>query len=97
MGERTPQLGNKDKQNLTGQQTDEGESEVETTHSPEGSQQAQREYRESYAKYRKISESVLENEPIPLGQRQTIRRYFESIRPSDEEVDLVDEKLPGEQ
>lgn len=93
LGERTPQLGTNNKQNLTGKQTDEGESEVETTHSPEGSQEAQREYRKSYAKYREISESVLENEPIPLGQRQTIRKYFESIRPTDAEVDQVNEKL----
>jgi len=32
-----------------------------------------------------MSEAVLETEPIPLGQRQMIRRYFESIRPSDGE------------
>ena len=74
---------------ITGKQSDEGDIEVETTHSPEGTQDAQRGYRENYAKYKKISESVLENEPIPLGHRQTIRRYFEAIRPNDAETDAV--------
>jgi hypothetical protein len=90
LGERTANLGAKQEQRLTGKQSDEGEVEVETTHSPEAKQQAQREYRESYDKYRKISEAVLESEPIPLGHRQTIRRYFESIRPQDGEIEQVD-------
>lgn len=92
LGERTAQIGNKKMEKITGKQSDEGETEIETTHSPEGSQEAQRTYRENYAKYKKISESVLENEPIPLGHRQTIRKYFESIRPSDGEVDAVQAK-----
>ena len=33
-----------------------------------------------------MSEAVLESEPIPLGQRQVIRRYFELIRPSQEDL-----------
>jgi 3-oxoacyl-[acyl-carrier protein] reductase len=36
------------------------------------------------------SAGVLDNEPIPLGQRQTIRRYFESIRPDQSETDQVE-------
>ena len=88
-GERTPNLGAKQEQRLTGRQTEEGEVEIETTHSPEGKQEAQRGYRETYDKYRKISEAVLDSEPIPLGHRQTIRRYFEAIRPSDSETDAV--------
>ncbi len=88
-GEKTPQLGGRYETRLTGKQTDEGEIEVETTHSPEGKQEAQREYRENYDKYQKISEAVLENEPIPLGHRQTIRKYFEAIRPTQAETDEV--------
>ncbi|MDR1959808.1 MAG: hypothetical protein LBQ54_12320 [Planctomycetaceae bacterium] len=42
---------------------------------------ARRAYQEAYQDYRKMSEAVLETEPIPLGQRRMIRRYFESIRP----------------
>lgn len=96
LGERTAQVGAKKQEKITGKQSDEGETEIETTHSPEGSQEAQRSYRENYAKYKKISESVLENEPIPLGHRQTIRKYFESIRPNDAETDAVQatEKQP---
>jgi hypothetical protein len=91
LGEKTPEIGGRYESRLTGKQTDEGEIEIETTHSPEGKQQAQREYRASYDKYRKISEAVLDSEPIPLGHRQTIRRYFEAIRPTDAETDQVQE------
>ncbi|MDB5385165.1 MAG: hypothetical protein JWM11_811 [Planctomycetaceae bacterium] len=89
LGEQTAQFGNKKMEKITGKQSAEGETEVETTHSPEGTQQAERSYRENYAKYKKISESVLDSEPIPLGHRQTIRRYFGSIRPNDAETDKV--------
>jgi hypothetical protein len=90
LGEKTALFGNKKMEKITGKQSDSGETEIETTHSPEGEQTAQRDYRENYAKYKKISESVLENEPIPLGHRQTIRRYFESIRPDQSETDQVE-------
>jgi hypothetical protein len=65
-------------------QMGEGPSEAETSHSPEGRQTASREYREAYQKYRKMIEAALNSEPIPLGHRQTIRRYFELIRPQGE-------------
>ncbi|RPI88986.1 MAG: hypothetical protein EHM42_03815 [Planctomycetaceae bacterium] len=85
LAERTAMLGEQQLEQITGQM-DEGESEVETTHSLEGREQAQRGYKEVYEKYKKLSDSVLDNEPIPLGQRQMIRKYFELIRPhSDEE------------
>jgi len=89
LAEQTPKLGGKYETRLTGRQSDQGEIEIETTHSPEGKQEAQREYRANYDKYRKISEAVLDSEPIPLGHRQTIRRYFEAIRPSQAETDAV--------
>ena len=92
-GEKTPQLGTNKHEKLTGQHSDDGDVETETTHTPEASQDAQREYRENFAKYKKLTESVLENEPIPLGHRQTIRKYFESIRPSDAETDKVQERI----
>jgi len=76
---------------LTGRQSNEGETEIETSHSPEGKQQASRDYRASYDKYKKISEAVLDSEPIPLGHRQTIRKYFEAIRPTQAETDKVNE------
>lgn len=82
-GDKTDLLSKKNLEQVSGPTADEGPSEVETTHSPEGRQQASRGYRESYQKYRRMSESVLDSEPIPLGHRQTIRRYFELIRPQD--------------
>lgn len=63
----------------------EGESEFETSSSSEGRQEAQRGYKEVYQKYKKMSDAVLESEQIPLGHRQTIRKYFESIRPQQGE------------
>jgi hypothetical protein len=83
LGEKTAHIGAKQKEQLKGKHSDEGEVEIETTHSPEGKQEAQRSYRENYAKYRRMSEAVLDSEPIPLGHRQAIRRYFELIRPPE--------------
>ncbi|HET6878665.1 MAG TPA: hypothetical protein VFI31_00750 [Pirellulales bacterium] len=84
-GDKTDLLSKKNLEQVSGPTADDGPSEVETTHSPEGRQQASRGYRDSYQKYRRMSESVLDSEPIPLGHRQTIRRYFELIRPQDGE------------
>ena len=39
-----------------------------------------------------MSEAVLDSEPIPLGHRQTIRRYFELIRPQGDEAIQADVK-----
>lgn len=79
-GEKTELASNGNREQLTGQ-AGEGPSEIETSTSPEGREQASRGYQERYEKYRKLSEEVLEGEPIPLGHRQTIRNYFELIRP----------------
>ena len=40
-----------------------------------------------------MSDAVLDSEPIPLGHRQTIRRYFELIRPKNS--DMNDKKEDG--
>jgi hypothetical protein len=73
-------------------QMGEGGSETETTHLPEGRQAAARAYRDQYQKYRRMSEAALNSEPIPLGHRQTIRRYFELIRPQGDEAEKADPK-----
>ncbi len=80
IGDKTSLQSKRDVKEITGIEG-EGSSEMETTHSPEGRQTAARGYRESYLKYKKMSESVLDSEPIPLGHRQAIRKYFELIRP----------------
>jgi hypothetical protein len=43
---------------------------------PEGRQTAARTYKEQYQKYCRMTEAPLNTETIPLGHRQTIRRYF---------------------
>ncbi|MFN3193209.1 MAG: hypothetical protein ACE361_22045 [Aureliella sp.] len=69
-------------ENITGMAGD-GPSEKETLSSPEARQDAQRAYRDRYTEFRKQMEEVLDSEPLPLGHRQTVRTYFENIRPQN--------------
>jgi hypothetical protein len=91
-GEKTELGGQRRQEQLTGT-PGEGPSDTETTASPEARQQAKRGYKDVYKKYRKMSDAVLDSEPIPLGHRQTIRRYFELIRPQNS--DMPDKKDEG--
>jgi hypothetical protein len=88
-GDLTKLDGTRNMQEITGQMSGEGDSEFETTTSPEGKETARRKVQETFARYQKMSDAVLDSEPIPLGHRQTIRKYFELIRPSasDETVE----------
>ena len=79
---------------MTGTPGAEGDSEVETTATPEARQQASREYKEKYQKFKRESEAVLEAEPIPLGHRQMVKKYFELIRPSNADASF-DKKDPA--
>jgi hypothetical protein len=91
LGEESTTLSSTlNRQEINGQHGD-GPSEREITHSPEGRQEATRDYREKYAEYKRMSEAVLESEPLPLGHRQTIRRYFESIRPQQSDAAATQE------
>jgi hypothetical protein len=92
-GEKTKLAGKRNEQQITGTPGGEGESDVETTATPEAREQARREYKEKYDKFRKESEAVIDGEPIPLGHRQTVKKYFELIRPSN--ADMT-EKKPAE-
>ena len=86
-GEETNLDGNREKHNLTGMMG-AGDSEYEkfrTDEAPE--EKTTREFSEVFKEYQKMSEAVLESEPIPLGQRQMIRRYFESIRPTGKDAE----------
>ena len=65
---------------------------METEHSAEGREQAGRSYKEVYQKYQRMSEAVLDSEPIPLGHRQIIRTYFQKIRPQDADAVEKDKK-----
>lgn len=84
-GDKTPKLKTGEQMKLTGQESATGEMDVESLSTPEQQQEAVRQYREQAKKYEQLSESVLQSEPIPLGHRQAIRRYFESIRPQNAE------------
>lgn len=88
-GDKTAMLKTSKTMDIKGQESAEGDVDVETVQSAEQKQAASREYREKLEKYEQLSESVLESEPIPLGHRQTIRRYFELIRPQAAEIDEV--------
>lgn len=81
-GERTKLGSKRNEVQVTGTPGDEGESDTETTTTPEARQKASKEYQEKFQKGKKESQAVLESEPIPLGHRQTVRKYFEMIRPS---------------
>ncbi|MDZ4849184.1 MAG: hypothetical protein SGI77_07810 [Pirellulaceae bacterium] len=88
-GDKTAKLKTGPQMNITGQESTQGDVDIETTSAPEQEQEAIRQYRENADKYEALSESVLESESIPLGHRQTIRRYFELIRPKNGETDAV--------
>lgn len=77
---------------LNGQDSGEGDADTETVMAPEAAQKAMRRYVAQSEQYEQLTESVLEAEPIPPGQRQTIRRYFELIRPRNSELDAVDDR-----
>jgi hypothetical protein len=75
---------------LTGVQG-EGPSETEILQAPEGEQNAARAYAKRYAEFRRQAEAVLDSEPLPMGHRETVRTYFEAIRPSTEAAKQVAE------
>jgi hypothetical protein len=72
---------------LTGQLGTEGESQRERTITFDDEAEIRRKADEVYRSYRRMSETVIESESIPYNQRQLIRRYFESIRPAQAEVE----------
>ncbi len=88
-GDKTGKLKSGAEMKITGMQSEGGDVDIETVSTPEQQQDAVRQYREKIEEYERISESVLASEPIPLGHRQTIRRYFELIRPQTAETDAV--------
>lgn len=88
-GDKTQQLAAKQQMKLKGQETGQGQSDIETEKSNPQEEESLRAYLEQAEKFESLSESALETESIPMGHRQTIRKYFESIRPSSDQVDQV--------
>lgn len=82
-GEKTRLEGQLQMARLKGQLTDEGATEKETEAGGESDETATRAARDVFAEYQKLSDAVLDAEQMPLGHRETIRRYFELIRPRD--------------
>jgi len=83
LGEKTALFGNKKMEKITGKQSDSGETEIETTHSPEGEQAAQRDYRQNYAKYKRSRNRSWRTSPFPLAtarQSVAISNRFARIR-----------------
>ncbi len=82
LGEETTQIeSTRQEQRITGVQG-AGDSQRETIQSEASEQMASREYAAQYAEFRRQMEQVIDSEPLPLGHRSTVRKYFESIRPS---------------
>jgi len=84
--EKTSLDSQRNRQEITGVHGD-GPSEREIIFSPEDRELASREYEQKYNEFRKMTEAELDSEPLPLGHRQTVRRYFESIRPQNAELE----------
>lgn len=80
-GQATQLESSRNEEQLTGQQGD-GPSESEVIAAPEGEQAAARVFASKYQKFRSQAEAVLDSEPLPLGHRETVRQYFENIRPA---------------
>jgi hypothetical protein len=76
----TDMAANREK--ITGQAGDGPAETADAGKSPEGERAAaRRPSRKVHQKYQRESEAVLDREPIPLSHRESIRRYFELIRP----------------
>ena len=71
-------------EHVTGLQGD-GPSTVQTTKASAEGQQSAVSYKDAYTKYQKLSEDALTEEQIPLGYKFYVKRYFEAIKPSDEQ------------
>jgi len=70
-------------ENLTGA-AGEGESETEALSSDAPSGEAPRSGKAAqFAQYEKLSRQAIADESLPLAYRETIKKYFEAIRPAD--------------
>ncbi len=86
-GTRTDLAAKHNEEKIQGQKGEQGEGDVEKiATTSETDEHAKRSLKEVYHKYRKLSDAVLDAEDIPLGHRQTIRRYFEAIRPTSDDA-----------
>ncbi|MCP4192986.1 MAG: hypothetical protein GY768_20425 [Planctomycetaceae bacterium] len=68
------------RENLTGM-AGNGPSEKEFAGSAVAAEVKRLEYEKRYEEFERAAEGVLEQEALPLGHRQTIREYFDAIKP----------------
>lgn len=94
-GKKTALLKTGNEMKLTGQDSGQGDVDKQTISGEIEEQESVRRYREKVGQYEAISESALESESIPLGHRQTIRKYFELIRPHGGEADAAQDAVRG--
>ena len=83
LGDRTPKIDSIRNEEHVSSTQSQGPSETEILQSPEGEQNAARLYAAKYDKFKREAEAVLNSEPLPMGHRETVRSYFEAIRPSN--------------
>ncbi len=70
---------------VSGQMTESGMSEITTekTLQPQLEQTSDGTAEADFSVYEEMSRQAIEDENLPHSHRQSIRRYFESIRPKD--------------
>ena len=85
----TEKFSSTNRMNIRGEESSDGDFEVESTVASPNAQDAVRPYQNASDRDQPVTESVLDSEPVPLGHRQMIRRYFELIRPRAGEADAV--------
>ena len=83
LGEQTSLNSTLNLERITGVQG-EGSSTVQTSKASAEGQESALSYKDAYMKYQKLSEDALTQEQIPLGYKFYVKRYFESIKPTDE-------------
>jgi hypothetical protein len=81
---------------LKGENSGQGDSETEMLPGEREEQPAEREYRANLERYESLQESSLDSEPVPPGQKQLIRRYFQLIRPRETPDTTPDSPLPSQ-
>ena len=91
LGEPTSLDASLNLEHVTGLQGD-GPSTVQTSKASAEGQQSAVSYKEAYTKYQKLSEDALTEEQIPLGYKFYVKRYFEAIKPSNEQPAENDSK-----
>jgi len=83
-GAQTSLDGSHQQVNLTGTAGNgPSETHTESTTQPQFEQTASGVRTTDFSQYQKLSEQAMEDENLPIGQRQVIKRYFENIHPQD--------------